>query len=154
FDFALLAAFEGLENYRRCAATRKDANTWVLRCVDKIAAPLRGAMDSVASFSPAVPPGRWLARSTNSDGSSFALKRNRRQKYAREFVIEADGHEGHGLDYAEAVREAPPEELGVARGEQDAGASKGVDRCQQGLEIGVRFSCSVTEEGEARGVAG
>ena len=69
-------------------------------------------------------------------------------------VVEADAHEGHGLDDAETVGEAPAQQSGVAGGDENSRAAEGVGRGDEGLHVQVGFGDGVGEETERGGVAG
>jgi len=52
-------------------------------------------------------------------------KKDRRQPGAGGFVVKPGGHQGHGLDDAQAIREAPTEQSVVSRRHKNSGAAEG-----------------------------
>ena len=58
--------------------------------------------------------------------SGTTLEKDRRVPGAAGFVVEAGGHEGEWLRDAEAVGEAPAKQIGIATGDENAGAAVGL----------------------------
>ncbi len=69
-------------------------------------------------------------------------------------VVEAHAHQRHGLDYAEAVGQAPAHEDVVPCRYEDSRSGEGVGGSDERLHVHVCLRRGMAEEGEVRGVSG
>src|SRR5919108_1611763 len=80
--------------------------------------------------------------------------KNRGQKGALRLVVEAQAHQRHGLDHAEAICQTPAEQLAVARRQQKARPEECWGGPDQRLELGVALAHGMAHEPEHGGIAG
>src|SRR5919202_124538 len=69
-------------------------------------------------------------------------------------MVEAQAHERHDLDHAQALLQAPREERTVLRGHEDTWARKGAPARDQCLEVFGALPDRMAEERQRRAIAG
>src|SRR6476660_6549222 len=90
-----------------------------------------------------------LARCRRHDCDSKSTQRsidNRRQKCTGWLVVEPHAHQRHGLIDAESVRQAPAEQLAVARGHYQAGTDESRRLSNQRFYIVIALADRMTEK--------
>ena len=86
-----------------------------------------------------------------SDKSSVE---DRRQKSSDGFVVKTSGHEGHWLDYSQAIFQTPTKELGIARWHEEAGSSECRSRADESFQRFVSLAHGVAKERDRARIAG
>jgi hypothetical protein len=63
-------------------------------------------------------------------------------------VIQTSAHQRHGLNNAETILQAPPQQNAVARRDKNPRAGKGLYRSKECLHVQIRLRRRVAKEGE------
>jgi len=64
----------------------------------------------------------------------------RRQICPNGLIVESNSHERHWMDNSQSTLQAPAEQLRIACGDDDAGPTKTICRCDQRLQVQVRLA--------------